>query len=110
MESALAIAALGALAQGTRLDTFRLLVRHVPEGLPAGEVARQLGVPQNTMSAHLAILTRSGLVRFERQGRTIFYRADLDSVQGLMLFLVQDCCAGNADLCTPLIEALTPCC
>jgi len=110
MESALAIAALGALAQGTRLDTFRLLVRHVPEGLPAGEVARQLGVPQNTMSAHLAILTRSGLVRFERQGRTIFYRADLDSVRGLMLFLVQDCCAGNADLCTPLIEALTPCC
>lgn len=110
MESALAIAALGALAQGTRLDTFRLLVRHVPEGLPAGEVARQLGVPQNTMSAHLAILTRSGLVRFERQGRTIFYRADLDAIRRMMLFLVQDCCAGNQDLCAPLIAELTPCC
>jgi DNA-binding transcriptional ArsR family regulator len=110
MESALAIAALGALAQGTRLDTFRLLVRHVPEGLPAGEVARQLGVPQNTMSAHLAILTRSGLVRFERQGRTIFYRADLDAIRRMMLFLVQDCCAGNQDLCVPLIAELTPCC
>lgn len=110
MESALAIAALGALAQGTRLDTFRLLMRHVPDGLPAGEVARQLGVPQNTMSAHLAILTRSGLVRFERQGRTIFYRADIDSVRRMLLFLVQDCCAGNQQLCVPLLADLAPHC
>ena len=107
MESALAIAALGALAQGTRLDTFHLLVRHDPDGLPAGEIARQLQVPQNTMSAHLAILTRAGLVRFERRGRIILYRADLDSVRRLLLFLVQDCCASSDDLRSQLIADLT---
>ncbi len=110
MESELAISALGALAQGTRLDVFRLLVRHEPDGLPAGEVARQLDVPQNTMSAHLAILARAGLVRSERRSRQIIYRADLDAVRGLMLFLVKDCCAGSAELCAPLVAELAPCC
>ena len=62
MESNSAIAALGALAQGTRLDAFRLLVRHEPDGLAAGEIARQLDVPQNTMSVHLATLARAGLI------------------------------------------------
>lgn len=110
MESNAAIAALGALAQGTRLDTFRLLVRHEPEGLAAGEIARRLDVPQNTMSAHLAVLARAGLVQSERRSRSIVYRADLDVLRRLMLFLVKDCCAGSADLCAPLIADLTPCC
>jgi len=106
METDSAIAALAALAQTTRLDVFRLLVRHAPAGLAAGEVARQLDVPQNTMSAHLAILSRAGLIRSERQSRSIVYRADLDGLRTLMLFLVTDCCAGNADLCAPLVAAL----
>lgn len=110
MESELAISVLGALAQSTRLDTFRLLVRHEPNGLAAGEVARQLDVPQNTMSAHLTILARAGLVRSERHSRSIIYRADLDSLRGLMLFLVKDCCAGSAELCAPLVAELAPCC
>jgi len=110
MDNEPAIAALGALAQGTRLDTFRLLVKHEPDGLPAGEVARLLEIPQNTMSAHLATLARAGLVRSERQSRSIIYRADLDRLQDLMLFLVKDCCGGRADLCAPLVAALTPCC
>ena len=110
METKLAIDGMAALAQSTRLDTFRLLVRHEPDGLPAGEVARQLDVPQNTMSAHLAILARSGLVRSERQSRSIIYRADLNALRDLMLFLVKDCCAGSADLCAPLIAELAPCC
>ncbi len=110
MDNEPAIAALGALAQGTRLDTFRLLVKHEPDGLPAGEVARLLEMPQNTMSAHLATLARAGLVRSERQSRSIIYRADLDRLQDLMLFLVKDCCGGRADLCAPLVAALTPCC
>src|SRR3546814_1566734 len=59
----------------TRLETFRLLVRHEPEGLAAGDIARSLDVPQNTMSAHLAILARAGLVRSERHSRSIIYRA-----------------------------------
>lgn len=63
MENEDAITALAALAQSTRLDTFRLLVRHEPAGIPAGELARMLDVPQNTMSAHLATLSRSGLVK-----------------------------------------------
>jgi DNA-binding transcriptional ArsR family regulator len=110
MENESAISALGALAQSTRLDVFRLLVRYEPDGLAAGEVARQLDVPQNTMSAHLAILARAGLVRSERHSRSIIYRADLDGLRGLMLFLVKDCCAGSPELCAPLLAELTPCC
>lgn len=110
MESESAIAALGALAQGTRLDVFRLLVRHEPHGLAAGEIARRLDVPQNTMSAHLGVLARAGLVRAERRSRSINYRADLDGLRALMLFLVNDCCAGSAELCTPLVADLAPCC
>jgi DNA-binding transcriptional ArsR family regulator len=110
MENDSAILALGALAQTTRLDVFRLLIRHEPEGLPAGEIARELDVPQNTMSTHLAILARAGMVRSERQSRSIIYRANLDQLQALTLFLVKDCCAGNTELCAPLIAELTPCC
>jgi len=110
MENELAISALSALAQGTRLDTFRLLVRHEPDGLAAGEIARQLDVPQNTMSAHLGILTRAGLVRSERHSRSIIYRADLDGLRALTLFLLKDCCGGNPQVCAPLIAELSPCC
>ncbi len=110
MDNNAAITALGALAQGTRLDTFRLLVRHEPDGLPAGEVARQLVVPQNTMSSHLGALARSGLVRSERRSRSIIYRADLDRLRELTLFLVKDCCGGQVELCAPLIAELTSCC
>ncbi|MDR6873513.1 DNA-binding transcriptional ArsR family regulator [Bosea sp. BE125] len=110
MESEAAIIALGALAQATRLDSFRLLVRHEPAGLAAGEIARLLQVPQNTMSAHLATLSRAGLVRSERHSRSIVYRADLDGLRALTLFLVKDCCAGKPELCAPLIAELTPCC
>ena len=110
MENDTAITALAALAQSTRLDTFRLLVKHEPAGIPAGELARMLDVPQNTMSAHLATLSRSGLVKGERQSRSIIYRADLDRFRELTLFMINDCCGGNAKLCAPLIESLTPCC
>ena len=110
MDDESAITVLGALAQNTRLDVFRLLVRLEPDGMAAGEIARQLDVPQNTMSAHLGILSRAGIVRSERHSRSIIYRADLDGLRALMLFLVKDCCAGNADLCAPLVAELTPCC
>lgn len=105
-----AILTFGALGQGTRLDTFRLLVRHEPEGLPAGEVARQLGVPQNTMSAHLATLAHAGLARSERRSRVIVYRADLGRLREMMLFLAEDCCGGRPELCGPLIADLIPRC
>jgi DNA-binding transcriptional ArsR family regulator len=110
MDDLQAIAALAALAQPTRLDTFRLLVSREPDGVPAGELARLMTVPQNTMSAHLAVLARAGLVVGERQSRSIIYRARLDRFRELALFLLKDCCGGRADLCAPLIADLVPCC
>lgn len=110
MDVEAATSVLAALSQATRLETFRLLVRHEPDGLPAGEIARRLAVPQNTMSAHLAVLARAGLAVSERHSRSIIYRANLNRLTELMLFLVKDCCGGRAELCAPLIAALTPCC
>jgi DNA-binding transcriptional ArsR family regulator len=110
MESKDAIDTLSALAQDTRLATFRLLVRHEPDGLPAGEIARDLGVPQNTLSAHLKLLADAGLVAADRQGRSIIYRADLSQIQALTVFLLKDCCGGRPELCAPVIADLSPCC
>jgi ArsR family transcriptional regulator len=110
MEMDAALACLGALSQATRLEAFRLLVRHGPDGLPAGEIARQLDVPQNTLSTHLAVLSRAGLLRPARLSRSIVYRADLDRLREMMLFLAKECCEGRADLCAPLIADLMPCC
>ena len=104
-----ATTALGALAQGTRLEVFRLLVRHEPGGLPAGEIAERIGTPQNTMSTHLGILARAGLVSAERRSRQMIYRADLDALRSLTLFLVKDCCQGRAELCEPLLAELACC-
>lgn len=104
------ISALAALAQGTRLDVFRLLVRNEPEGLAAGEIARQLDVPHNTMSTHLGILSRAGLIRSERQSRLIIYRADLGQLRDVLSFLLKDCCGGRAEICEPLIADITACC
>jgi ArsR family transcriptional regulator, arsenate/arsenite/antimonite-responsive transcriptional repressor len=110
MDAESTILALAALAQATRLDVFRLLVKHEPDGLPAGDLARSLAVPHNTMSSHLSILARAGLVKGERHSRSIVYRADLDRLRELILFLLKDCCGGNAELCAPLIADLAPCC
>jgi ArsR family transcriptional regulator, arsenate/arsenite/antimonite-responsive transcriptional repressor len=101
-ESEQAILALAALAQPTRLGVFRLLVRHEPDGLAAGDIAKALVVPQNTMSAHLAILARAQLVIGARQSRSIIYRANLAAFQDLTSFMVEDCCGGRADLCAPV--------
>ncbi|MBM3552677.1 MAG: helix-turn-helix transcriptional regulator [Alphaproteobacteria bacterium] len=110
MDNIDAITALAALAQTTRLDTFRLLVQREPEGVPAGELARLMVVPQNTMSAHLSVLARAGLVSGERQSRSIIYRANLARFREVTLFLLKDCCGGRSDVCAPLIADLTPCC
>lgn len=101
--------ALAALAQGTRLETFRLLVRHEPEGLAAGDIAARLAVPANTMSAHLGVLSRAGLISARRRSRSIVYRANPDRISDLVLFLLKDCCQGRAGLCEPLIAHLPPC-
>jgi ArsR family transcriptional regulator, arsenate/arsenite/antimonite-responsive transcriptional repressor len=102
MEIEQSIIAFAALAQFTRLGVFRLLVKHEPDGLAAGDIARELAVPQNTMSAHLAILARAKLVMSERKSRSIIYRADLMTFQDLTSFMVEDCCGGRAELCAPV--------
>ncbi len=110
MESHETIDALAALAQPTRLEAFRLLVRREPDGVPAGELARLLAVPQNTLSAHLAVLSRAGLVTGERRSRSILYRADLARFRAVVTFLLRDCCDGRPEICAPLIADLVPCC
>lgn len=110
METETAIIALAALAQSTRMDAFRLLVNREPNGIAAGDIARALAVPQNTMSAHLAVLSRAGLVGTRRIGRSIVYRAELARFQDVMTFLLNDCCNGRPEICTPLIESIkSPC-
>ncbi|MGL4290298.1 MAG: ArsR/SmtB family transcription factor [Phreatobacter sp.] len=110
MDDIEAVETLAALAQPTRLATFRLLVAREPDGVPAGELARLIAVPQNTMSAHLAVLARAGLIIGERQSRQIIYRADLARFRAMTLYLVKDCCGGRPEICAPLIADLSPCC
>jgi ArsR family transcriptional regulator, arsenate/arsenite/antimonite-responsive transcriptional repressor len=102
MEQEKAILALAALAQSTRMDVFKLLVKYEADGLAAGDIAKLLAVPQNTMSAHLAVLARADLVMSERKSRSIIYRANLAAFQDLTSFMVEDCCGGRADLCAPV--------
>ncbi|RKF16700.1 ArsR family transcriptional regulator [Roseovarius spongiae] len=101
-----ALAAFGALGQSTRLDVFRLLIKAGQVGMSAGHIGDALGVRQNTMSANLAILVRSGLIRSERHGRSIRYFADMDGMRGLLAFLMEDCCGGCPDLCQPVIDEI----
>ena len=108
MDSIKAIDALGALAQSTRLNVFKLLVRHEPAGLPAGEVAKKLAVPQNTMSSHLSILARSDLVSSRRESRLIIYRANLATMNALMAFMLENCCSGED--CAPITNQLERLC
>lgn len=109
MESKDAIAALSALAQPTRLEVFRMLVRSAPGGLPAGEIARALALRPNTLSTHLGILSRAGLVAASREGRSIRYAVAHARMGELLAFLLEDCCAGRPEICSPLL-ALTAAC
>ena len=94
-----AIVALGALAQEHRLALFRLLVQAGDDGLPAGAIAEKLGVPNSSLSFHLAQLRGAGLITQERQHRSLIYRANYPAMNGLVDYLTENCC-GGAD-CTP---------
>ncbi|WP_237154106.1 ArsR/SmtB family transcription factor [Oryzibacter oryziterrae] len=110
MDDKQTIDALSALAQDTRLATFRLLVAAEPEGLTAGEIARQLDVPHNTLSTHLAKLAQAGLVTSERRSREIVYRASLERLGAVVNHLIVDCCGGHPELCAPLPPQAVSCC
>ena len=99
MEASAALGALGALAQEHRLALFRLLVQAGEAGMPAGAIAEALGVPNSSLSFHLAQLSRAGLIRQERRSRSLIYRADYAAMNDLIGYLMENCCGGAA--CAP---------
>lgn len=100
METKNAIDAFAALAHDTRLAVFRLLIQTGPNGLTAGDVAQQVGVPGSTLSHHLATLERAGLLRSRRVQRQIFYACDYEGTRQVIAFLMEDCCQGRPELCS----------
>lgn len=106
MDKLNALKAFAALSQPTRLDVFRLLVRAGAEGMPAGDIGAALDVRQNTMSANLSILLNAGLIRNQRDGRSIRYHADMNGMRGLLAFLMEDCCGGAPERCQPVLDEL----
>ena len=105
METDTAVAALAALAQQNRLEVFRLVVQTGATGLPAGRIAERLGIAAPTLSFHLAQLRHAGLVQMRRDGRSLIYAVNYDGMNGLMEFLTDNCCAGDAAACrVPVCE------
>jgi len=103
VDGSVAIGALGALAQEHRLAIFRLLVQAGEEGMAAGAIANALGVPNSSLSFHLAQLSRAGLIRQERQHRSLIYRADYAAMNALVGYLMENCCGGAS--CAPAVRA-----
>lgn len=88
-----------ALASGTRLSIFRLLVKYAPDGLVAGEISRLLDMPKTNLSFHLKALVHNGLASVEREGRSIRYKANIPLVLETIAYLTAECCSGNSDRC-----------
>jgi DNA-binding transcriptional ArsR family regulator len=101
MKKSAVVTALGALAQETRLDIFRLLVQRGPEGMPAGEISQRLGQPSPTLSFHLNQLRFAGLVTSRRESRSIIYSANFKEMSELLGYLTENCCGGRPELCAP---------
>ena len=100
MDKKAAISVLGALAQDTRLDLFRLLVTVGPEGLPAGVIAERLGVLPSSLSFHLAQLVHAGLITQRRLSRQLIYAAEYSAMTDLLAYLTENCC-GRGESCVP---------
>lgn len=101
-----AIEAFASLAQDSRLAIFRLLVRKEPDGLPVGEISRQLNIVPSTLSGHLGVLKRAGLLKSTRHQREIHYAADLEAMGDLVRFMLEDCCDGRVENCGEIISLL----
>lgn len=102
MELKSAVAALSALAHEGRLAAFRMLVQAGREGIAAGEIARRLDMPPNTLSSNLNILGHAGLIEKRRESRSIIYSARYENMSELLQFLLEDCCDGSPEICAPL--------
>ena len=107
MEKTQAVATLSSLAHDQRIEVFRLLVRAGPGGMIAGDIAASLDTRPNTLSNNLTILAHAGLVRSQREGRTIRYFAEMDQMRALLGFLMEDCCGGQPELCESVLEQIT---
>lgn len=103
MDTKIAVVRLASLAQDSRLAVFRLLVRHGPDGLPAGEIGTKLKIPQATMSFHLKELTNAGLLKARQEGRFIYYSPDFKAMNALVAYLTENCCVEST-------SSHDPCC
>jgi ArsR family transcriptional regulator, arsenate/arsenite/antimonite-responsive transcriptional repressor len=101
METNRAVDALGALAQHSRLQVYRLLVQAGPEGVAASEIAERIGIPGNTLSFHLKALSQADLVESRQEGRFIYYSANYEQMNALLGFLTENCCGGRS--CKPSV-------
>ncbi len=108
MQTKQAIGTLGALAQESRLAIFRLLVERGPEGLSAGGIAEALDIPASSLSFHLAQLSHAGLIVQRRESRSLIYSVDFKVMNGLMGYLTENCCGGDATACKPVPGAAKP--
>lgn len=106
MNKETAIEAFSALAQESRLAIFRILVREEPNGLPVGEISRRLKIVPSTLSGHLGVLKRAQLLKATRHHREIHYAANLESISGLVRFMLEDCCDGKVDRCEEIVMML----
>ena len=106
MDQDRAIEAFAALAQTSRMAIFRLLVRVGPEGLQVGEISRRLEIVPSTLSGHLSVLKRAGLLTATRNQREILYAANLGAVNDLIGFLLADCCDGRLENCSEILSLL----
>lgn len=106
-----AVAALGALAQDTRLDLYRLLVTVGPEGLSAGVIADRLGVLPASLTFHLKELQHAGLISQRRLGRQLIYSAEYGAMNDLLAYLTENCCGqgvSTSPVCEPARSSCTP--
>lgn len=109
MKKSSVVTSLGALAQETRLDIFRLLVQKGPEGMPAGEIGQRLGQPSPTLSFHLNQLRFAGLVTSRRESRSIIYSANFKAMSELLGYLTENCCGGQQESCSvPTLSESAP--
>lgn len=106
MDGKQAVAALGALAHDTRLEVFRLLVRRGPDGLPAGAIAEEIGLPPSSLTFHLQQLLHAGLVTQRRLSRQLIYATDFAAMNAVMGYLTENCCGGAA-VCAPVCKPQT---